>query len=467
MDCKKISNTLPFKGFNIYKATAYVQDHTLINRGITTLGGSTVPQCIMSNNKYEAQERAIMGGVYFVASYLTPILLIPLYNKHFLKNKGITKSLEGLGKKIIQVPKKYLTPNGDLKKGLEETAKKFDSKSGNNECQKTFEEIYNRYNNEEKLKKDLLSVHEKVLTTDYITTAGMWSLIPWIATETTEHRTKRTDFSAGFKLKENKKKSQEEWQKSKNKKILWNVLFCVIPGILFAKAVTKGLSTNISKELKNSIHQNDLNNLTDQEHQQSASPKNLNNINEKGFHGILKKIGQNPSNFDYMSGTNMSKTIYAAIWVLSSFPAKIISSRDKNERKDRALRDIGLFTMFFGGDFLINNIAGRLADKVFGTKIMESDGKDLNFIQKFKLKLRNFRKLEQMSDMTPELLKKTKTIGAGIYWFALLTNTALIGFALPRFLNKFLRYNIKKEGQNPKINYYQTENISMEKFINK
>ena len=36
---------------------------------------------------------------------------------------------------------------------------------------------------------------------------------------------------------------------------------------------------NISKELKNSIHQNDLNNLTDQEHQQSASPKNLNNIN--------------------------------------------------------------------------------------------------------------------------------------------------------------------------------------------
>jgi len=443
MDCKKVSNTLPFKGLSIYNATAYVQDHTLINRGITTLGGSTVPQCIMSNNKYEAQERAIMGGVYFVASYLTPILLIPLYNKHFLKNKGITKSLEDVGKKIIQVPKKYLTPEADLKKGLEETAKRFD-KNGKTECQDAFNEIYQRYNNPDKLKKDLLSVHEKVLMTDYITTAGMWSLIPWIATETTEHRTKRRDFSAGFKLKEEEQKSQAQLRKSKNNKILWNILFCVIPGIAFSKTVTKGLSTNLSKITKSE-----------------------NNIFKKGFNNILKKIGQNPSNFDYMSGTNMSKTIYAAIWVLSSFPAKIISSRDANERRDRTLRDVGLFTMFFGGDFLINNIAGRIADKIFGTKIMESSDKNSNFFQNFKLKLRNFRKLEQATDMTPELLKKTKSIGAGLYWFSLLTNTALIGFALPKFLNKFLRYNIKKETQTPDITQIAYNKISMQEFLEK
>ena len=163
----------------------------------------------------------------------------------------------------------------------------------------------------------------------------------------------------------------------------------------------------------------------------------------------------------------MSKTIYAAIWVLSSFPAKIISSRDANERKDRALRDIGLFTMFFGGDFLINNIAGRLADKIFGTKIMNDKGEKLNFIQKFKLPLKNFRLLEQSKDISPEILKKTKTIGAGLYWFSLLTNTALIGFGLPKVLNKFLRHNIEKEKQNELKN--QTPvfkgKISMEKFL--
>lgn len=431
MDCKKVSNTLPFKGINIYNATSYVQDHTLVNRGITTLGGSTFPQCIMSNNKYEAQERALMGGIYFVASYLTPILLIPLYNKHFLKNKGITKSLNDAGNKIIQVSKKYLTPEADLKEGLEKTAKIFDKKNNNNNCQKAFEEIYNRYNNPDKLKKDLLKVHEKILTTDFITTAMMWSAIPWIATEFTEHRTKRNDFSAGFKLKNNPNKSEQDLKKSKIKKVLWNVFFTTIPAIAFANTITKGLNT-------------------------------------KSTNKILKTISNNAHNFDYTSGTNMSKTIYASIWLLSSFPAKIISSRDANERRDRALRDAGLFTMFFGGDFLINNIAGRLADKIFGTKIMNNEGKDLNFLQKFKLQLKNFRKLEEAKDLPPEILKKTKTVGAGLYWFALLTNTALIGFALPKVLNKFLRYNINKEKEQEKaIQSVQFSKINMEEFINK
>jgi hypothetical protein len=158
----------------------------------------------------------------------------------------------------------------------------------------------------------------------------------------------------------------------------------------------------------------------------------------------------------------MSKTIYASIWVLSSFPAKLISSRDKNERKDRALRDIGLFTMFFGGDFLINNIAGRIADKVFGTKIMNDNGKKLNFFQKFKMPLKNFRKLEQDKSISPETLKKTKNIGAVLYWFSLLSNTALIGFALPKFLNKFLRYNIEKEHSKTNL---PPERVSMKKFL--
>ena len=445
MNCKKVSDTLPFKGLNIYNSTAYVQNHTLINRGITTLGGSTVPQCIMSNNKYEAQERALMGGIYFVASYLTPVLLIPLYNKHFLKNKGIIKSLQGAEKKIIQVSKKYLTPDADLKEGLEKTAKIFDKKTGTNEHQKAFEKIYKRYNNPEKLKKDLLSVHEKVLMTDFITTGAMWSAIPWIATEFTQKRTKRKDFSAGFELKKDNSKSDEEVKKSKLKKLAWNIAFSVIPGILFAKTVTKGLSLSLkSPPLE-------------------GGPKSL--ISRWGY----KKIAKNPQNFDYTSGTNMSKTIYASIWLLSSFPAKLISSRDKNELKDRALRDIGLFTMFFGGDFLINNIAGRIADKIFGTKIMNDSGKDLNFLQKFKMPLRNFKTLDEVKDIPPEILKKTKNIGAGLYWFSLLTNTALIGFGLPKVLNKFLRHNIEKEKEQELNNQAPAfkGKVTMEEFVKK
>lgn len=413
MECNRISNSpKSFRGNNLYNMTAYVQDHTLINRGITTIGGSTIPQCIMSNNKYEAQERALMGAIYFVASYLTPILLIPVYNRHFLKNKGIIKSFNKEAERIIQVSKEYLTPIGNLKQGLKDTAKIFDKKSKNNSTQKAFEEIYNRYNNPEKLKKDLLAVHEKVLMTDFITTAAMWSAIPWIATEFTERRTKRTDFSAGFDLKSNNEAEKEKSKKDKKKKIAWNLAFVTLPGIIFSKMVTKGLSCKLPSEM---------------------------NV-------ITKKIAQNPARFNYTSGTNMSKTIYAAIWLLSSFPAKIISARDSNERKDRALRDAGLFTMFFGGDFLINNILGRMADRFFGTKIMDrkNDSKP-NFIKDFTLNIKNFRKLEEDKSLSKEVLKRTKSVGAGMYWAALLINTALIGFALPKVLNKFLRNNIKKE----------------------
>lgn len=399
----KVKSTLPNFRANLYDVTAYVQAHTLLNRGITTIGGSTIPQCVMSNNKYEAQERGTMGVVYLIASYLTPILLIPVYNRHFLKNKGIIKSLKGAEKDIILVSKKYLTPQGDLKKGLDEVAKRLDGASDGHK--KAFEKIYNRYSNPEKLKKDLLNVHEKVLLTDFITTAAMWAAIPWIATETTEKLTGRKDFSAGFNLKSDDTKQK----RNKIYKILGNIFFVTVPGILFSKTVTKGLNY-------------------------SGSTKK-----------VLSWINKNAQKFDYTSGTNMSKMIYASIWALASFPAKIISSRDGNERRDRALRDAGLFTMFFGGDFLLNNIFGRTADKILGTKIMDYGNKELNFFQKFKLGIRDFRALDEKSGLSPAILKKTKNAGAAIYWVALLTNTALIGFGLPKLLNKFLRHNINKE----------------------
>ena len=160
--------------------------------------------------------------------------------------------------------------------------------------------------------------------TDYITTAIMWSAIPFIATEITERKTGRDDFSAGFELKENDKNVTDNNNKKKKKtsKIIANILLSVIPGILFAKTVTKGLNADV--------------------HRLNQSKNIFKNI----YNSILKTIAKNPEKFDYASGTNMSKTIYASIWAFSSFGNKIISARDKNERKDRALRDVGLFTMF-------------------------------------------------------------------------------------------------------------------------
>ena len=73
-------------------------------------------------------------------------------------------------------------------------------------------------------------------------------------------------------------------------------------------------------------------------------------------------------------------------------------------------------------------------------------GKNLNFLQKFKLPLKNFKTLDNLG-LQKDVLKKTKTVGASLYWVSLLTNTALIGFVLPRLLNTMLRHNIAKENR--------------------
>ncbi len=57
----------------------------------------------------------------------------------------------------------------------------------------------------------------------------------------------------------------------------------------------------------------------------------------------------------------------------------------------------------------------------------------------------DFKKLDKMKNIPPEALKKTKTIGAALYWVSLLSNMAILGFTLPHFLNKMLRYTVEKD----------------------
>ena len=80
--------------------------------------------------------------------------------------------------------------------------------------------------------------------------------------------------------------------------------------------------------------------------------------------------------------------------------------------------------------------------------------------------MKNFRKLENSNELSPEILKKTKSVGASLYWVSLLTNTLLIGFGLPRVLNKFLRHNINKEQNknNNLSNSFLSKKVSFEKF---
>lgn len=337
----------------------------------------------MSNNKDEAIERSIMQTLYFSMSFLTPFIFLPFFNKRALKATGIVKNFKNSEKRILEVSKKHLSGTAkEMVDGIKKTAKELSAKDKN--IEKDFENILNRFSDKEELRQKLIKAHEKVFRNDYLTTTAMWGMTPWICTETTERRTHRKGFSAGYKLKDDDI-DEKEYQNSKKKKFAATVALSVIPALVFPKLIMKGIKS-----------------------------------------GELKKHAEL---FNYTNAMFMSKTIYAMMW-LSDYPNTIIQSRDKNERKDRAIRNGALLAMFFGGDFILNNVFGRISDKFFKTKIMNGS------------LLKPFKDIEKLEGKT---LKKSKRAVIIIYWTSMLANCMLLGFGLPAILNRMLRKNIQKE----------------------
>lgn len=399
---KRIYGNSPVFGNGLYNATAFIQNHTLLNRGLTNIGGCAFPNAIMSNTRAEALERIGMSALSVSFAFVMPLFLLPKYNKFFLKHNGIVSNFKNNEKKIIQVSKEFLTSDTKtMIEGIKSSAKIL-------KAEKEFDEILLRFKGrEEELKQKLLKAHEGILRSDFMSTGLLMGSIPWIATGITELKTGRKGFSATFDMLEEKEVSKKEHRQSKLKRALGTLAFAFIPGIIISKSVTKGLT----------------------------APK-------------VNFIKNNASNFNYTSGVSMSKTVNALKWAFTGFLAKLPSSRDKYELRDRTAREGGTFIMFFGGDFLINNILGRLSDKYLGTKIMKTNkygDKKIGFWKGFTLGIRNFKKLDKMKNIPPEALKKTKTIGAALYWVSLLSNMAILGFTLPHFLNKMLRYTVEKD----------------------
>ena len=419
---KLYGNSPNFTG-RFYDITAFIQSNTLLNRGLTNIGGCAIPNAIMSNTKEEALERLSMSALSVTFAFIMPLFLLPKYNKHFLAKNKIVENFKNNEKRIIEVSKEYLTETKEkLIEGIKKTGKELN-------VEKDFNNILERFKGkEDELKEKLLKTHEQILRSDFISTGLLMGSIPWIATTITEHKTGRTGFSATYNMLEEKKESKEEKRKKKLLRLIGTLAFALIPGPLISKGITRGLISD---------------------------KKNI--------------INSNPKNFEYTKGFSMSKTINATKWSMTGFLAKLPSSRDKYELKDKVFREGGTFLMFFGGDFLINNILGRMSDKFLGTKIMNDDkfkGKPQNFFKRFLMPIRNFRKIDNMKDVPIDTIKKTKNIGALLYWISLLSNMAILGFGLPEFLNKMLKNSIEKDKLKSKeINY--PPKMDLTEWINK
>lgn len=410
----KNDNKTTFKSGGFYNLTNQIQENTLLNRGLLDVGGLAVPQIIMSNNKDEKIERGVMETIYFVSSFMAPYLILPLFNKTFLRRNGIVKDFTNNERKIIEVSKKYLTKDTKyLVEGIRETAKNIEHEAVKHGKKITvsadFENVLARFKGkEQELKDKLINAHEKILFSDYLSTALMWCFTPWASMAVTKLRTNRSGFSATYAMldEEQSRKNAAKHEREKKKKMLTSAMLGIVPAIAIPKLVTAGL-----KSTKNNI---------------------------------VKKYAQN---FNYTKGIFPSKTIFAAIWILSDYPSTILSARDKYERRDKFIRNTAQIAVFFGSDYILNNFFGRLSDRILKTQIMDRTGisEHSGFFKKLAMQPKSFSAIEDLKGLNPALLKRTKNVGAALYWVTLLANMSILGFALPSILNKMLRKSIKED----------------------
>lgn len=403
-----------FESGGLYNLTNRIQENTLLNRGLLDVGGLAVPQIIMSNNKDEKIERGVMETIYFVSSFMAPYLILPFFNKTFLRRNRIVKDFANNERKIIEVSKEYLARDAKfMVDGIRETAKQIEKDAAKEgkiiSVAKDFENILTRFKGREnELREKLIKAHEGVLFSDFLTTALMWCATPWASMEVTKLRTKRSGFSATYAMidEEQSRKNAEKHEREKKKKLLTSAIIGIIPSIIFPKIVTKGLKSSTNNFIK-----------------------------------------KHAANFNYTKGIFPSKTIFAAIWILTDYPNTIMSARDKYERRDRFIRNTGQIAVFFGSDFILNNLLGRLSDRFLKTKIMDRTGinETTGFLKRFAMQPKSFSAIEDLKDVTPTILKRTKTVGASLYWVTLLANMAILGFALPSILNKMLRKSVKAD----------------------
>lgn len=380
---------------------ANIESNILLNKGITDIGGFVVPQAIMSNNKDEAIERVFKSFLYFCFTFLSPFVLLPLINKHALKNFNKDEL------KILEVSKKYLAKDSVyMKEGIKKTSQTL---FGN---ENKFNSILKRYANPEDLRKELINAHSKILTADFVSTNLLVASIPWLGNALTKYRTKRSGYSGTYKLADEEftQKKAKEHDKTKALRQAGTMVSALLPGLIIPYALRKGMLAGNAKT------RNTISNL----------------------------FNRNAHNFDYKNAIFMSRATALAMWVSSDYIPYQLACRDKYELKDNLIRGGCIGLVFWGGDLVLKKLLARTSDRLLGTNILNKADNSVY-------------SLKELKD------SKSKKVASALYILNLLMIMGTLGFGLPALLNKTLKKNIEKDKiSNPS---YFSEKLKMSNFI--
>lgn len=394
---------------NISSITNTFESNNVANKGLIEIGGYAVPGVIMANNKVEARERAEKAAMAFSFSFIAPLIFLPLLNKQLLKSYKITETFKNNEQKIMNLSKKYLAKDA---KYMIEGIKELKEELRPAKTHLGLDNILNQFKGrEDKLKNKLLKAHDKILFLDVLFTGGLMGSLYWISNAITKKKTGRDGFSAEYKMAEKNyvENKAENYKKNYNKNILKTISILATGALGLSLIFKKGMSA-------------------------------------KGGNFIKKHAAA----FDYNEGIYMSRLVLMVISFFGDVPNTLLSSRDKEEFKYNAIKNIVFYSTFFGGDVILNNIVARTLDKTC---------KNVKLVNKEKLPpkpslwknltapLYTLKEINNQKNWAPAVLNKTKRFKIGMFWANIIAVTAFMGFGTPYLLNKMVKNKVQKETQ--------------------
>lgn len=398
-----IQNKPKFKGLSPMDIVGNIESNILLNKGITDLGGIAVPQAVMSNNKDESFERMFKACFYFLITFVSPFLLLPMFNKGALSHFTKIKGLKGKEKKILEVSKKYLTKDDKyLEQGIREKSKElFGHENG-------FDSVLNRYEDKEKLRKDLINTHSAVLCADFLTTNLMVASNPWLANLLTQHRTHRSGYSGTYVMADEDftKKDADKHAKTKKLRQGATIFFSVLPALVVPPLLKKGMSKG------------------------AMSPSK-----------ILQMFSKHAEKFDYKNSIYMSRLTAFIMWATSMFLPLQLACRDKYEHKDAIVRGTSIGLVFWGGDLFLRKCFAKMSDKFFGTNLINKKTKRPYLINQ----LKNYKNIESLKDVPEKVMKRSQKMAMGLNILNLGIVMATLGFGIPFALNKLLKKRVNQD----------------------
>ncbi len=149
--------------------------------------------------------------------------------------------------------------------------------------------------------------------------------------------------------------------------------------------------------------------------------------------GLLGRINKNSHLCDYDNGILMRR-LPMFLTMLTAYYGIASASRNKTEMKDNLIRSAVGGGVFFGGDIIIGSMLARLSDKFLNTEIINKSCEKI-FINKIIPPHKHLKDLEGRS----------KKIGTVLFWINMASLSTLIGFGVPKILNKMIKNDVQKD----------------------